>query len=64
MSPGESQEAEYKAAIAFDATSDFGLALVKHALGMANAGGGVIVVGYTDSPLGPDPDHTDEITAT
>lgn len=63
-SPGESQEAEYKAAIAFDATSNFGLALVKHALGMANAGGGVIIIGYTDSPLSPDPDHTDEIART
>ena len=63
-SPGESQEAEYKAAIAFDATSNFGLALVKHALGMANAGGGVIIIGYTDSPLSPDPNHTDEIAAT
>ena len=63
-SPGESQEAEYKAAIAFDATSNFGLALVKHALGMANAGGGVIIIGYKDSPLSPDPKHTDEIAET
>ncbi len=63
-SPGESQEAEYKAAIEFNADSAFGLKLVKHALGMANIGGGVIIVGYMDSPLIPDPKHNDKITAT
>ena len=63
-SPGERQQVEYKSAVPFDENTDFGLKLVKHILGMANTGGGWIVIGYDDSTLQPDPDHSAESAAT
>ena len=63
-SPGERQDVEYKSAISFDDNTAFGLRLVKHILGMANVGGGWIVVGYKDGPLRVDHNHSQEIAAT
>lgn len=63
-SPGERQDVEYKASIPFDADSEFGLKLVKHTLGMANIGGGWIVIGHEDGTLQPDPNHSNEVAAT
>ena len=62
--PGERQEAEYKASIQFDADSDFGLRLIKHILGMANTGGGWIVIGYDDNTLKPDRNLSPDLAAT
>ena len=63
-SPGERPEVEYKSAVPFDDNTEFGLKLIKHILGMANAGGGWIVVGYEDDNLQPDASHSKEIAAT
>ena len=66
-SPAERQNAEYKSSLPFDGKSDFSLKLLKHIQGMANGGGGSIIIGYTqegDQPLEPDPNHTDEIAHT
>ena len=63
-SPGERQDVEYKSAIRFDDNSAFGLRLVKHILGMANTGGGCIVVGYSDDTLRVDHNHSEEIATT
>ena len=63
-SPGESQTVEYKSLVPFDATSDFGLKLMKHILGMANTGGGWIVIGFDDKTLQPDPSHSQGTSAT
>lgn len=63
-SPGERQDVEYKSSQPFQDGTDFGLKLVKHILGMANTGGGWIVIGYEDGTLRPDPNHTPVIAAT
>ena len=63
-SPGERQDVEYKASIPFAADSEFGLKLVKHILGMANIGGGWIVIGHQDDTLQPDPNHSEKVTHT
>ena len=63
-SPGERQLVEYKSAVAFSGNMEFGLKLIRHILGMANTGGGWIVIGYDDETLQPDPKHSSEITAT
>ena len=63
-SPGERQDVEYKSAIPFDDNTVFGLRLVKHILGMANVGGGWIVIGYKDGPLQVDHNNSQEIAAT
>ena len=63
-SPGERQDVEYKASISFAANSEFDLKLVKHILGMANIGGGWIVIGHEDGTLQPDPNHSDDVTDT
>lgn len=76
--PGEYREVDYKAAIALDANADFDAKFVKHILGMANAGGGLIVIGYKEvSPksssrstrpqarlLGPDPKMSEEVAGS
>lgn len=64
--PGETPEVDYKAAMSFR-DDDFALGLVRHILGMANAGGGSIVIGYKEDPSGkpsPDPAMTNEIAKT
>ena len=63
-SPGERQAVEYKSANAFDDNKEFGLKLIKHILGMANIGGGWIVIGFNDGTLTPDLNHSTEISAT
>ena len=63
-SPGERQAVEYKSAIDFNAENAFGLKLIRHILGMANTGGGWIVIGYDDTTLQPDPNHSLEIAGT
>lgn len=63
-SPGERQNVEYKSAIPFDDSTAFGLRLVKHILGMANVGGGWIVIGYSDDTLRVDHYHSEEIATT
>ena len=52
--PGERRDVEYKASVRFAPDSEFGLKLVKHILGMANIGGGWIVIGHEDGSLRPD----------
>ena len=63
-SPGERQDVEYKSAIPFDDNKAFGLRLVKHILGMANTGGGWIVIGYSDDTLQVDRCHSEGIATT
>ena len=63
-SPGELQGVEYKSAVPFNDDTEFGLKLIKHILGMANTGGGWIVIGYKDDNLQPDARHSIEIAAT
>ena len=63
-SPGERQHVEYKSAIPFDDDTAFGLRLIKHIMGMANVGGGWIVIGYEDDTLRPDSNHSQNVAAT
>ena len=66
-SPAERQDVEYKSSLPFDGKSDFSLKLLKHIQGMANSGGGHIIIGFTESgdkPYEPDPEHTDKIAST
>lgn len=56
--PEETATAEYKSGIVFDAADDFGAKLVKHILGLANAGGGFVAIGFKEGTAGkltPDP---------
>jgi len=56
--PEETATAEYKSGITFDSAEDFGLKLIKHILGQANAGGGYVIIGFkeeTSGKLTPDP---------
>jgi hypothetical protein len=50
--PGETPEVDYKDGVKFVAGEDFALKLIKHILGMANAGGGYIVIGYKENTSG------------
>ena len=66
-SPAERQDVEYKSSLPFDGKSDFSLRILKHIQGMANSGGGSIIIGFTedgDKPLEPDPKHTNEIASS
>jgi len=66
-SPGERQNVDYKSSARFDGKDDSSLKLLKHIQGMANSGGGYLVIGYTeggDKPYEPDPHHTNEIAST
>lgn len=65
--PAEVRDTDYKAAVKFDAKTDFAAKLVKHILGFANSGGGYIIIGYKEQPdrsLAPDAGITDEIAAS
>lgn len=76
--PGEYRDVDYKAAITLGSNADFDARLTKHILGMANAGGGLIVIGYKEmsrkSPtrparpqarlLRPDPKLNEEVAAS
>ena len=46
--PGDTPDVDYMAAVAFKTEDDFALDLVRHILGMANAGGGHIVIGVRE----------------
>ncbi|MDD5040110.1 MAG: hypothetical protein PHY34_03085 [Patescibacteria group bacterium] len=46
--PGEDPGVDYKDAIKFTGRDGFSYKLIKHILGMANAGGGYIVIGYPE----------------
>ena len=50
--PEETATAEYKSGITFDKDDDFGAKLIKHILGLANAGGGYIVIGFKEDASG------------
>lgn len=65
--PAEEKDPEYKSAVKFDEQTDFAAKLVKHVLGFANSGGGLIIIGFREKPdksHEPDPAITDEITAS
>ena len=56
--PEETATAEYKSGVAFDPADDFAAKLVKHILGLANAGGGYVIIGFKEETTGkltPDP---------
>lgn len=58
--PGERQEVDYKASKAFAGDDGFSLKLIRHIQGLANVGGGWLVIGYADTkPPTPDPAHSD-----
>lgn len=63
LSPGERQEVDYKASAPFVDGDEFSLKLVRHIQGMANAGGGWLVIGYREKEgvWEPDPQHTDAV---
>jgi hypothetical protein len=50
--PEETATAEYKSGLVFDPTDDFGAKLMKHILGMANAGGGYVIIGFREEKSG------------
>lgn len=65
--PAERQDVEYKASVAFGADDSFSLKLIQHIQGMANAGGGWLVIGFVethDQGLMPDAGHADEICSS
>lgn len=64
MSPGERQDVDYKASVAFAADDEFALKLIKHIQGMANNGGGWIVIGYDDKTNAPDGNHSGDVAAS
>jgi len=61
--PGERQDVDYKSSNAFGTDDSFSLKLIRHIQGMANAGGGWLIIGLTqsdDQGLVPDPTHTND----
>ncbi len=55
---------DYKSSNAFGNEDSFSLKLVRHMQGMANAGGGWLVIGFVEKPpqgLMPDPAHTNNV---
>ena len=63
-SPGERQDVDYKASVTLGADDEFALKLIKHIQGMANNGGGWIVIGYDDKTRAPDGNHSEEVAAS
>jgi len=65
--PGETPDVDYKSAASFRSNDDFALDLVHHILGMANAGGGHIVIGFKEDTSGnprPDPAMDDAMAGS
>ena len=65
--PGERRDVEYKSSSGFEGDNSFSLKLVRHIQGMANAGGGWLVIGFAetdDQGLVPDPSHTEAICSS
>lgn len=63
-SPGERQDIDYKSSMPFGDDGEFSLKLIRHIQGMANAGGGWLVIGFTERDEQgwvPDPDHSTDI---
>lgn len=62
--PGERQDVDYKASVAFGTNDSYSLNLIKHIQGMTNASGGWLVIGFVqtaDEGWIPDPSHTNNI---
>jgi hypothetical protein len=60
--PEETAVAEYKSAVVFDSKAEFAAKLIKHIFGMANTGGGHIIIGFREDSnrnLIPDSNITD-----
>lgn len=65
--PGERQDVDYKSSVAFGSDDSFSLKLIRHIQGMANAGGGWLVIGFlqtSEQNWGPDPAHTNGICSS
>jgi len=65
--PGERQDVDYKSSVAFATDDSFSLKLIRHIQGMANAGGGWLVIGFVqtgDQNWVPDPTHTNGICSS
>lgn len=56
LHPGESPEVDYKDAVALKSGEPFALKLVKHILGMCNAGGGFIIIGFKENDVNKHPE--------
>lgn len=62
--PGERGSVDYKASVELKSGDRFSLRLFRHIIGMANSGGGWIVIGYKEDKrqgFVPDPSHTNAI---
>ena len=62
--PGEHRDVDYKASVKFGNNDRFSLNLIRHIQGMANTGGGWIVIGLTqtdENSFIPDPHHSEEV---
>ena len=65
--PSERQDVDYKASLPFLGDDSFSLKLVRYILGMANSGGGWLVIGFseaTDEGLVPDSSHDESTCAS
>ncbi len=64
--PGERQNVDYKASARFANDDSFSLKLIRQIQGMANTGGGWLVIGLAETKRGhvPDPAHTDDICSS
>ena len=65
--PGEAPNVDYKSAEIFDGKSEFSLKLIRHILGMANSGGGLLIIGFPEGLDGkpqPDPNIADDVLAS
>jgi len=64
--PGERRDIDYKSSLPFAGDDAFTLKLIRHIQGMANAGGGWLVIGYSQDTgaLIPDPSHSDATCST
>ncbi len=65
--PSERQDVDYKASLPFRGDDSFSLKLARHILGMANSGGGWLVIGFSEAPgegWVPDSSHDDSICAS
>ena len=65
--PGERQDVDYKASMAFGNDDSFSLKLIRHIQGMANAGGGWLIIGFVQADNQnwlPDPSHTNQVCSS
>lgn len=62
--PGERRDVDYKSSMPFASNDQFSLNLIRHIQGMANADGGWIVIGLTqtdENKFIPDPHHSEDV---